>query len=141
MDKITIENIEKEIERILDTKPMNCENLEKFVLLCKAMKYMGKLHREFTMEDAEKWVHGMHPGFKWTMEQTTAVMRQKGYHHKPCEFWAVMNSLYSDYGQTMKKYNADLPEIWADLANDWLDDADAVENKVGVYFRDIVQHD
>lgn len=141
MEKITISNIEHEIERLLDSKPINCENLEKFVLLCRAMKYMGRIKRSFTQEDAENWVHHMTPAARWTMEQTTAVMNQRGYHHKPCVFWAVMNSLYSDYGNTMKKYNADLPDIWADLANDWLEDDDAVEDKAGKYYRDIVKHE
>lgn len=141
MEKITIDNTEKEIKFLLETKPMNYENLEKYILLCRAMKYLGRMKTEFTQEDAEAWVHKMYPAPKWTMLQTTAVMNQKGYHHKPCEFWAVMNSLYSDYGKTMQKYNADIPEIWAELAHDWLDDVDAVDHKVGRYFRDIVKHD
>ena len=53
---------------------------------------------------------------------------------------AMMNSLASDYGKTMAKYGADKPEIWAELANDWLNDADAKDGKATIYFRDIVQH-
>lgn len=140
MEHITVENIEKETRNILDNKPMTCENLERFVLLCRAMKYMGWMEHEFTEEHARKWMNALPGGPHWTKDQTTAVMRQCGYDHKPCEFWAVMNALYSDYGKTMAKHGADKPNIWADLAHDWIDDADAVEDKVGRYWRDIVRH-
>ena len=140
MEHITTANIEKEITNILDNKPMSCDNLERFVLLCKAMKYLGKTHREFTEEDAKEWAKHMNPPARWTMEQTTAVMRQNGYKHKPCEFWVIMNMLFSDYGKTMIKYGADKPEIWAALAHDFIDDIDADEDKVGRYWRDIVKH-
>lgn len=140
MKHITVENIEKEMMELLNEAPMTCTNLEKFVLLAKAMKYMGKVRREFTEEDAREWVSHMNPPARWTMDQTTAVMNQRGYHHKPCEFWTVMNMLVSDYGATMAKYGADKPEVWADLAHNWLDDADADDGKTGRYWRDIAKH-
>ena len=140
MEHITLENIENEINWILDHGSMNCDNLEKFVLLCKAMKYMGKVHREFTEADAKEWAKHMNPPARWTMEQTTAVMHQNGYYHKPCEFWVVMNMLFSVYGKTLIKFNMDKPEVWASLAHDFIDDADADEDKVGRYWRDIVKH-
>jgi hypothetical protein len=141
MEKITLANIEKEISNIIENKPMTCDNLERFVLLSKAMKYMKHVHRHFTEEDAKEWASHMDPPARWTMEQTTAVMQQRGYDHKPCEFYVVMNMLVSDYGKTMAKYSADRPEIWADLAHDFISDKDAVEDKVGRYWRDIVQYD
>lgn len=139
MEQITLTNIEKEISYIIEHKPMTRENLEMFVLLSRAMKYMKHVHRHFTEEDAKEWVSHMNPPARWTMEQTTAVMHQRGYDHKPCEFYAVMNMLASDYGKTMAKYSADRPEIWADLAHDWIDDKDVPDNKVGKYWRDIVE--
>ena len=141
MKHITIENIEHEMEELLDNAPLTCGNLEKFVLLARAMKYMGRVHREFTEEDAREWARHMNPPARWTMDQTTAVMRQQGYNYKPCEFYVVMNSLVSDYGKTMAKYGADRPDVWADLAHDWLDDMDAEDGKVGRYWRDIVRHE
>ena len=140
MEKITLANIEKEISNIIESKPMTCDNLERFVLLSKAMKYMKHVHRHFTEEDAKEWASHMDPPARWTMEQTTAVMHQRGYDHKPCEFYVVMNMLVSDYGKTMAKYSADRPEIWADLAHDFIADKDAVDDKVGRYWRDIVMH-
>lgn len=140
MEQITVENIEKEISRILKHKPMSCDSLEKFVLLCLAMEYMGKMHHEFAEEDAKEWAKHMNPPARWTMDQTTAVMQQNGYNHKPCEFWVVMNMLFSDYGKTMVKFGVDKPEVWASLAHDFLEDSDAHPDKIGRYWRDIVKH-
>lgn len=141
MEHINLPNIEKEIKHILRGKAMNWDNLEHFVLLCKAMKYMEYVDCEFTEENAKEWVRNMDPPGRWTMEQTTSVMRQMGYHHEPFEFYAIMNSLASDYGNTMARYGADRPEVWAALAHDWLEDKDAVEDKAGHYWRDIVKRD
>lgn len=140
MDHITIENIEKEMERILENCPMTRENLKMLVLLGGARKCISKIHNGFTQEDAAEWVKHMNPPARWTMEQTKAAMAQRGYNHDPHEFYAVMNALASDYGKTMAKYGVDKPEIWAELAHDFIKDADTVEDKVGVYFAEIVEH-
>lgn len=140
MDHITIPNIEKELTKILDHKPMTCDNLERFVLLSKAMKYLSHMHREFTQEDAEAWIAAMDPPARWTKDQTTVMMQHMGYKHTPCEFWAAMNAMYSDYGETMKKHGMDAPELWAEMAHDFIDDMDAEPDKIGRYWRDIVRH-
>ena len=140
MEHITTPNIEKEMLHILNTKPMTRDSLKELVLLGQAMEYSQHACRHFTEEDARAWVEKMNPPARWTMEQTTAVMLQNGYDHKPWEFFAVMNALASDYGATMAKFGADRPDIWASLADDWLDDADAEPGKIGRYWRDIVKH-
>lgn len=140
MERITIENIEKEIEYILDHKPLSSDNLEQFVLLCKAMKYMNRVHREFTENDAREWAKQMNPAPRWSLGETTAVMSQYNYRHRPFVFWIVMNLLYSDYGKIFLKHNIDKPEIWADMANAFIEDQDAADDKVGRYWRDIVKH-
>ena len=104
------------------------------------MKYMGRIHHEFTEEDAKEWAKHMDPPARWTMDQTTSVMASKGYSHRPCEFWVVMNMLYSDYGKMLAKYGADKPEVYADMADAFLTDPDAAPHKVGRYYRDIVEH-
>ena len=140
MYKITNECIEKEITNLMENAPFSYGNLEKLNILCKAMWNLSKMHHSFTEEDAKEWAAHMNPPARWTMDQTTAVMQQNGFTHKPCEFWVVMNMLFSDYGKTMIKFSADKPEIWASLAHDFLDDGDAVKDKVGRYWRDIVKH-
>lgn len=137
MERISIAAIDAELEAVL-TQPMGVRNLELLVLLCRARKYLAKMECDFGEEEARAWVARMAPTAKWTMEQTTAVMRQKGYEHKPCEFWAVMCMLYSDYGKTLAKYNADKPEVWADMADAWINDPDVRPGKTARYYRDIV---
>lgn len=140
MYKITNECIEKELTNLMENAPFSYGNLEKLNILCKAMWNLSKMRHEFTEEDAKEWAKHMDPPPRWTMEQTTAVMNQSGYYHKPCEFWVVMNMLFSDYGKTFIKFNMDKPEIWASLAHDFLDDPDAQPDKVGRYWRDVVKH-
>ncbi len=140
MSKITTDCIEQELESLLEHGSFSYSNLERLNILCKAMHNLSKVHREFTEEDAKEWAKSMSPPAKWTMEQTTAVMQQKGYTCKPYEFWIAMNALYSDYGKTAAKHGVDKPDFWADLAYDFIHDADAVEGKIGRYWRDIVRH-
>lgn len=138
--RITIPNIEREMKHLAEHGWMCRDDLKMLVLLGEAMEVMGHIDREFTEEDARKWVAAMDPPARWTMEQTTAVMHQFGYHHKPCVFYATMNMLFSDYGRTIIKYGLDKPEFWAALAHDFIDDPDAEDMKVGRYWRDIVKH-
>lgn len=140
MKKFTQANVEEWLHEFIEENPLTCANAEKFNVMCMTMKNLGFMNREFTEEDAKEWVASMSPPARWTIEQTTAVMNQRGYHQKPCEFWAVMNMLFSDYGATMTKYGMDRLEIWADLAYDWLNDHDAEFDKPGRYWRDIVKH-
>ena len=140
MMHITKANIENEITKMLEYSPMTCDNLERYVLLCKAMKYIDHTDREFTEADAREWVEHMDPPARWTMDQTTAVMRKHGYNHKPCVFYAVMNMLWSDYGKTVAKFGFDIVDLWAEMADDFIDDVDAEDMKVGRYWRDIVRH-
>lgn len=140
MSRITNECIEKELTDLLERGSLSPGNIRWFNDLCKAMQNLGKMHHHFTEEDAKEWVAHMNPPARWTMDQATAVMQQNGFTHKPCEFWVVMNMLYSDYGKTITKHNMDKPEVWAALAHDFLDDGDAVKDKLGRYWRDIVKH-
>lgn len=141
MNKITNECIEQEITCLLEKGSFCHSNIEWFNELCMAMHNLSKIHRKFTKEDAIEWAKHMDPPARWTMEQTTSVMKQRGLEHDPCEFYVVMNMLVSDYGKTMAKYNMDKPEVWADLAHDFIDDPDAVSGKTGKYWRDIVDRE
>lgn len=134
----TVPEIEKALNEYM-SKPMTAANLQMFNELSEAMRNMAHMSRTFTEADAKEWVKHMNPPARWTMEQTTAAMKQHGYDHRACEFYAVMNSLASDYGKTMARYGADRTDVWADLAHDWLDDIDAEEDKAGRYWRDIVK--
>ena len=137
--RITLPNIEREMKELLEKGWMCRDDLKKLVLLGEVMEMMGHVDREFTEADAREWVSHMDPPGKWTMEQTTVVMHQYGYHYKPCVFYAVMNMLWSDYGKTVSKHGLDRADFWAELAHDFIEDPDAEDMKVGRYWRDIVK--
>ena len=141
MERITALCVEKEIKSLLEHGAFSYDNLERLNILCKSMKNLSQIRHEFTEEDANEWVKNMNPPARWTKEQTSALMKQRNYDHEPTEFFAVMNALASDYGKTLAKYNVDIPELWAELAHDFICDADAAQDKVGKYWRDVVKHE
>jgi hypothetical protein len=140
MERITLQAVEHDIEELLEKGSLTMSNLEEFNALSWARKNLAEMPCNFDEETAREWVAKMNPAARWDMAQTTAVMQSRGYNHRPCEFWVVMNMLYSDYGKTMAKYGADKPEVWADMTDAFLNDPDAAPHKVGRYYRDIVEH-
>lgn len=140
MEKFTIEDLEKNIAEFGEDMPLTYTNVEKFNALCKAKKNLCRMRGGFTEGDAREWVKHMDPPARWTMEQTTAAMRQRNYNDDPAEFYAIMNAMFSDYGKTVAKHGIDKPDFWADMAHDFLHDQDAEENKTARYWRDIVKH-
>lgn len=108
------------------------------------MAYSDQLPR-FDKRMAMEWTAGMvnadgTKGPHWTLEQTTDAMKKHGVDCDPVEWFAVMNSLYSDYCEALKKNNASTMETYVCLAKAWLDDDDAIENKAAAYFTYIVEH-
>ena len=98
---------------------------------------------DLTKEDAEHWMHDLinadgSKGPHWPFEQTTQVMQAKGYDDDPTEFWAVINSLYSDNVELARKYGFDKTDYWAEAAHNWLNDADAKPGKAARYYHSIV---
>lgn len=114
-------------------------------------KYRGNIvpmrssDKKLTHEMAEEWMAGIQnedgsKGPKWTLEETKRVMKQKGIEVDPVTFWVVMNALYSDYCNVLKKHNVSTIDLYADLACAWIMDKDAVKDKAGAYYMDVVRH-
>lgn len=121
---LTCEYFKHEIQEILDKEMPN--------KLTEEMATMWVSHMENT--DGTKGAH-------WTLDATTTVRDKLGLKHiYKYEFWAVMNSLYSDYGKTLAKVNA-TPEVYGELARDWIEDDDAVKAKAATYYEYVVAHD
>lgn len=98
----------------------------------------------FSRELAKEWTNGMENedgsrGPHWTMEQTSQVLEQKGFHCDPVEFFAILNSIYSDYSAIAKKHNVNNMDFYADMAKAWLEDKDAVKDKAAAYFEYVVK--
>lgn len=146
---LTCEYFEQEIDDILSRKSLSCNELEVLKDLLVTKYFLGKemsATSKMSEETAREWVSKMEntdgtTGAHWTIDATTAV-RDKLWLKHICkyEFWAVMNSLYSDYGKTLTKTNA-TPEIYGELARDWIEDDDAVKAKASAYYRYVVAHD
>lgn len=98
-----------------------------------------------SIEEAREWVESMSAkgkkgGEKWSLDETTNILRQRGYRHEPAEWYAIMHAVYYDFCSVAEKYGlAKNDEFYADLAHAWLDDEDAVDNKAAVYYDCIAE--
>lgn len=89
-------------------------------------------------EMAYKWVNNMKPeGEHWTIEETTNAMKQMGYNLNNIDFYVVANMMYNDYYNLVK----DDEELALKMAYMWLDDEDAVKDKLYEYYRHIPKED
>ena len=85
---------------------------------------------------AKKWVKDMQPaGQHWTMEETTGAMQSLNYNVNPIDFYVVANMMYNDYYNLVKEDE----ELALKLAYDWLNDEDAIEDKLYCYWKNIVK--
>ncbi len=105
----------------------------------------GGSQKKFNPEMAQMWVQKMKsedgsPGEHWSMEQVKRLMQQNGIQHEPAEVYAIMNALYSDYCKVFKKYGITSAEAVLEMAVAWLEDQDAVKDKIMAYYECVVKH-
>ena len=142
---ITLEKIENEIAQTME-EPMSLHSIEKLNALYKAKRNLNghEAHRgRLSREEAHEWVRRMEhedgtKGEHWTCEQTTQVMRNKGYEFEPAEWYAIMNAMHADYFKVAKKFNVNNTEFYADLAEAFLCDKDAADDKLIRYYECVV---
>lgn len=94
-------------------------------------------------ELAEEWTAMMHnadgtKGAHWQMEQTEKVMEMRNLDCDPMEFFVAVNMMYSDYSKVARKHGVNTLDFYADMALAFLDDADAVEDKLMAYYECVV---
>lgn len=100
-----------------------------------------------TYEEAEEWVRSMKnadgsKGGKWKMEELEKILRERGIKCDILTIYAGMNALYSDLGEVCKKYGITDKNVnfWLEAAIAyWVEDDDAVEDKLAVYYDCIVE--
>lgn len=151
--------------RKLANMPLNAATADKLTdsmaaydVLCRVAMYAGEqsAHEDaegsegnekptFSSQMAEKWTESLQnaDGTKrphFSREKVREIQRQYGVDCDPVLFWAVINSLYSDYDEALKKNNASTIEMYACLTKAWIKDADAVPDKAAAYYMYIVQH-
>ena len=100
---------------------------------------------EFTEHMAKEWTARMKngdgtTGAHWPMEQVKQLMQQRSINADPAEFFAILNSVYSDYYTVAKKHNVHNIDFYIDIAKAWIDDKDAVPDKAAAYYEYVVKH-
>ena len=86
---------------------------------------------------AEEIVHKMRPyQERWSFEETRNLQRQRGINDiDECEFYVVINSAYNDYKDL---FDEDI-ESYIRFTIDFIKDEDAKQDKVFLYFTQIVE--
>lgn len=108
----------------------------------------GKV-QPLTREKAEEWVRSMQneddnreEGECWTLDEVKDLARKMGMPaegKKLIEFYAAINAMYSDYYKVAEKYGLVEDEFFAELAKAFINDKDAVKDKVAAYYQYIVE--
>ena len=69
-------------------------------------------------------------GEHWNYETTTKVLEGKGYDFKHCDWYYVLNMIYSDYYKSGRS-----DETYIEMAYDFLADEDAPAHKMKRYYK------
>ena len=87
-----------------------------------------------TEEMAKDIVSKMKPfGEKWTIQQTESMQQDYKLNLRPMDFYVVINSAYNDF----KNIFSDNIELYIRYAEDFINDEDAVKDKVYLYYTTI----
>lgn len=100
----------------------------------------------FDEQTAHEWMEKLKnadgtTGPHFTKEQVKGMMNQKSVHADPVELWVAMNMFYSDYCKVAKKLNVNNVNFYMDMACAFLDDEDAVDDKLSAYYECVVKHE
>lgn len=116
------------------------------------MQQMGFMQQDkghetkFDKQTAMEWVESMEDasgvkGGAYTWHQAQQYGRNMGItgEERLVEFYAAMNAMQSDYWQVAKKFGVDKPEFYACMAKAFIEDPDAVDDKVAMYYECIAR--
>jgi hypothetical protein len=130
-DTETMEHLTKKVNWFVEK--VRCENAEL------AEHFLTKvdilLNPHFTKESAKMVVDKMEnkdgsTGEHWSYETAEKVLHNQNLDFDPSDWYYVLNMIYSDY---YKSGRAD--ETYIELAEDFLDDVDAPDDKAKRYYR------
>lgn len=104
---------------------------KKYEMKLYKMAYGSTLSRRM----AEEIVSQMRPyRMRWTMEETQRIQDEYGLNNiRPTDFFVVINSAYNDY----KDLFDENIEMYVRFTNDFINDEDAKEDKVFLYYTTI----
>jgi len=116
-------------------KDEHYDKYEKYKMKLYGMAYGYKFDEDMAHEIVEE----MRPlGEYWDMKTTSSVKNQYGLNIDDYVFYVVMNSLANDYQNAI---SLDEVETYVKMAVAFIDDEDAVKNKVWKYFTTIAKRD
>ena len=101
------------------------------------------LNKESVMGWVEEMVDddGVHGGkYSWHQAQQYALNVGVSGEQRVLEFYWAMNAMYADYHKVAKKFGVDKPDFYACLAKAFIEDPDAVKDKVEKYVKHITRH-
>lgn len=98
-------------------------------------------------QDAEEWVYSMKSADgskapKFQYKDVEKMLNERGWDCDPLDVWVGMNALYSDLCEVNAKFGitAEHKDYWLEAACAyWLDDEDAVEDKLTAYYNHVVK--
>lgn len=115
-------------EAIIKVKEREPECYKKYKMKLMGMAYGYKFDKEI----AEDIVDKMKPlGEVWDINTTTIAKNKYSVVANDSDFYIVMNSLVNDYGDIIDK---DDVETYVRMASAFINDPDAIKNKVWKYF-------
>lgn len=90
-------------------------------------------NRKLNFPRALEIINAMKPvGMKWDFNQTEKIRQDNGFDDiRPLDFFVVMNSMFNDYHELF----GENINMYADLSDLFINDDDAVPNKVDIYFE------
>ena len=122
-------------EAILKLKVYDKECFKEYKKELIGMAYNYKFNEEMANEIVEK----MYPlGEYWDLSTTSSLKNDYGIATDDYSFYIVMNSLANDYGSVIDKDDTD---TYVKMANLFINDEDAVKDKVWKYFTTIPKED
>ena len=111
------------LDSLCELKETNPEKYHKFKIKIIGMAHNFKIDKDL----ANEIVNDMKPkGKYWTEEQVFQLIGNQSY-----DMYVVMNSLANDYGEIIPLDDTDM---YIELADAWIKDVDAAENKTWWYF-------
>lgn len=137
LNNINFEHHREKIEDIIDM--LMCEIKDKEERLYNHIEmelYELAYGKKISEEMAEHWVQKMKPNGKhWNIDETNNAMYSLGYNLDQIDFFVVSNMIYNDYYNLVKENE----ELALKMAEDWLKDTDAKDDKLYNYWKYIAK--
>lgn len=128
------------------TDPMNQHDGKEHFEQPRQIGFQSNEQKPLDKHKVMEWVEEMEDadgvkGGKYTWHQVQQYAMNMGItgQQRLMEMYWAMNAMYADYSKIAKKFGVDKPEFYACMAKAFLEDPDAVDNKVEEYVKYIVK--